>query len=119
MSGRRAVAGHVVAYTARLGWGLALFIAPGAMLTGFRATDDDRARVTLRILGARHVVQSLLCGPRPSRTVAGLAAAVDVTHALSAIGFAALDPGRRRIAVADAAVAGGWAAVNAHIIRNG
>jgi hypothetical protein len=110
--------GHVLAYAARLGWGLALLSRPGTMLTMFRASDDERARITLRILGARHVLQSALCGPRPGRVVAGVAAAVDIAHALSAIGFAALDRDRRGIAVADAAVAAGWTAIDAHIIRH-
>jgi hypothetical protein len=75
-----------------------------------------------RVLGIRHLVQAGLTAvalraaePGPSLPL-GLGAAVDVLHASTMVGLAAVDRGARRVALADMgvelalAVAGGLAA---------
>jgi hypothetical protein len=63
-----------------------------------------------RVLGARHLIQAGLTAvalraaePDPSLPL-GLGAAVDVLHATTMAGLAALDRGARRLALADTGV---------------
>ena len=75
-----------------------------------------------RVLGARHLIQAGLTAvalravePDPSLPL-GLGAAVDLLHATTMVGLAAVDRGARRVALADTgvemalAVAGGLTA---------
>ena len=118
----------------RAGYGLALLCAPQALieLTGDPGTGQaagssgarpsGRACGVARVLGARHLIQAGLTAvalraaePDPSLPL-GLGAAVDVLHATTMVGLAAVDRGARRVALADTgvemalAVAGGLTA---------
>jgi len=90
---------------ARSAYGGALVLAPGTVLGLVRARRiDRRARVVAYVLGVRHLVQAALVGPR-ERRLGGLGVAVDLTHCGSALALAAVDPYRRRAALANAATA--------------
>lgn len=95
----------------RAGYGTALLLAPDALLrpaTGRPA--DARARGVARVLGARHLVQAAAVGVRPTPAVVALGAEVDVAHAASMLGLAALVRSRRRTGLLDGAVAAAFAA---------
>lgn len=103
----------------RAAWGGALLIAPGAVLAVTTRCDPaflGTARTVLRVLGARNLVQACveLRLPRPSV----LAAAVDGLHAASGLAYGALDPGWRRSALLDAAVAAGFCLSTARSVRH-
>ncbi len=97
---------------ARGTWGLALLLAPRRVLAavGERA-PDRRTVVVTRVLGGRHLVQAAVTGLAPSRAVLADGAWVDAVHALTAVGLAASDRPRARLALLDAGVAGTWALV--------
>ena len=106
----------------RAGYGVALLCAPQALikLTGdpgtgqpagaSRARPSRRACGVARVLGIRHLVQAGLTAvalraaePDPSLPL-GLGAAVDMLHATTMAGLAAVDRGARRVALADTGV---------------
>jgi hypothetical protein len=106
----------------RAGYGVALLCAPQALikLTGDPGTGQPagasparpsrRACGVARVLGIRHLVQAGLTAvalraaePDPSLPL-GLGAAVDVLHATTMAGLAAVDRGARRVALADTGV---------------
>ena len=92
----------------RLAWAAALIAVPGRVISATGGTPDERSRKVARILGARHAIQGAVeavSWPRWHTT----GSAVDALHALTAAGLAALDPARRRVAVADTAVASTFA----------
>jgi hypothetical protein len=122
---------------ARAGYGVALVLAPGALirLTGRPApvpggsgdaaaraeAARGRARGVARVLGARHLAQAGLTAAAQwadpgSPGSFGLGAAVDLVHAASMVGLGAIDRRVRRTTFADAAVetllaaAGAWTA---------
>ncbi len=93
----------------RVGLGVVALARPSVLVHvggGHRSVD----RRAVRVLGARYLVQaaagSLVDRPWVSRADA----AVDVTHAVSMVGIAALAPRHRRIALASAVVAVAFAA---------
>jgi hypothetical protein len=81
---------------------------------------DRRARVVVRILGARNVIQSVVISLAPARAYApAIGAAVDALHAASMVALAAVDERRRRLALADAGVAAAFGAAGlrrAHVL---
>ncbi len=93
----------------RLVWGVALLARPGDVLR--RVHDlrvDQRSLVVARVLGARHIVQAVLSGVRPSPEVLAMGAWVDVAHASTAFAFAATDRERARAGLIDGTLALGW-----------
>lgn len=100
-------------------WGVTLLIAPGAVLRVIGGADEDRIpKRIMRILGARHVLQSageFVFGDRALR----LGVWVDGLHALTGYGFACVDARWRRAALADAVITTGFAAVGLSEIRTG
>ncbi len=87
---------------ARLVDGVLLLAFPGrALRRTVHGVDDTPARVVTRVLGARHLVQAALTGPRPGPTALWVGAGVDALHATTAVGFAAVDPHRRHAALAN------------------
>ncbi|GAA2164588.1 hypothetical protein GCM10009845_20340 [Pedococcus bigeumensis] len=91
-----------------MGYGLALLGAPELVarsLTGV-ATLDQPSRVVARILGTRHVLQALLLITRDRVWLRRAGRATDLLHAASMILLAVLAPGRERLALADAMIAG-------------
>lgn len=102
---------HSPGLLVRVGWGTLLLARPD---TGLDALDahgsSEPARVVIRILGARHLVEAgleLYQGPR-WREAGGV---VDAIHSATALGFATFDHDWRRAAIADAVVAAGFATV--------
>ena len=95
---------------ARVGWAALLIGRPDAVFRAMGGTrPDGRWRVIARILGVRHLAQALLeFGERPDKV--RVAALIDTVHAASVLGYAAIDRPRRRVALADSAVAGSFAA---------
>lgn len=91
-------------------YGATELLAPGALeglLLG--AAPDERARRTIRILGARHLLQAVVTA-RSGRTLHRLGGGIDALHALSMAALAAFDPKRRRAATASAVIAVAFAA---------
>ncbi|PND57975.1 hypothetical protein CRM90_10720 [Mycobacterium sp. ENV421] len=94
----------------RAGWGLALLVAPRAVMESVHRIEvDTKSVVVARILGARHLTQALLSGWRPSPEVLAMGVWVDAVHALTAVGLAAVDRNRARAGLTDAAAATIWA----------
>lgn len=99
---------------ARAAWGATLLLAPRTVLTHVHGVRvDERSLVVARVLGARHLVQAgaTLVTPRPAGLALGVV--VDVLHAATAAGLAALDPTRRRAGVVDTVSATVWAVAGA------
>jgi hypothetical protein len=92
---------------ARLAYGAALLVAPdvtAGALAGRRL--DGRARLVVRVLGARHVTQALvLRSQAPGSTLRRVARATDLQHAGSMALHAAHAPGWERAALTDASLA--------------
>ena len=110
--------------TVRAGLGTVYLFAPEWIprLVGVRL--DRRARVVVRILGVRHLIQAGVVSTVPlSRWPLALGSGVDALHASSMAVLAAVDRRRRRAAAADAAVAvtlaaAGWRAAQ-HVTGSG
>ncbi len=99
-------------------WGLCLLLRPAYTLRLLGdARPDRRARVTVRLLGARHAAQAVLSGPSPGPGLLALGAWTDAVHAASALVLAALDLRRRRLALLDATVAGTWSLLGRRALR--
>jgi hypothetical protein len=88
-----------------IAWGTALLTSGPAI---WRSVDDrgpaEGDRVALTFLGARHVATGVSQLVFPSR-FQRLQIAIDVVHAVSMVGLAAVDPPRRRPALVSAGVA--------------
>lgn len=95
---------------ARVGYGLALLVAPGAVQRLLGVPADATSTAVARVLGARHVAQGLLTGPSPGPEVLALGVWVDVAHALTAAALAAVDRSRVRAGLLDGVLAASWAA---------
>ncbi|MGH3842965.1 MAG: hypothetical protein ACRDS0_16185 [Pseudonocardiaceae bacterium] len=94
----------------RTGYGAVLVLAPDPVIrlsTGHRS--DRPTRAVARVLGARQVVQGLLCAGAPGRAVLALGVEADLVHAVSMVGLAAVDRARRRAGLVDALCAGSFA----------
>jgi hypothetical protein len=98
----------------RAGYGAALLCMPGHLITavtGFPASR--RARVTARVLGARHLAQAAICGAMPVRGLIQAGSAADCLHAASMLVLAGNDRRQRAALVADAQFAAVFAAAGA------
>jgi hypothetical protein len=96
--------------TVRAGYGVLLLVVPDPVIhlySGRRA--DPLTRSVIRVLGARHLIQGVLTGGAPGALVLALGVEVDLAHAVSILGLAALDQRQRRAGLVDAAAAGGFA----------
>ncbi len=78
---------------------------------------DARGRVIARILGARQLAQAVASGREPGYPVVALGIEVDLLHAVSMLGLAAADRGRRRAALTDTLIAASFAAAGALAAR--
>ena len=97
---------------ARLGLGVAALGRPDFFLRLIPGSDGAGEQVTVRVLGARYLVQSGagLAFGRP--WVRDADAAIDLVHAVSMVALAAVAPTYRRIALLSAATALGFAAAD-------
>jgi|SRR5262245_41631602 len=99
-----------LAILSRAVWGVALLAAPRVLLRTVRTPADPSTVAIARVLGARHLAQSLVTALRPSPTVRALGMAVDGTHALTAVITAARDRDRRVPALIETGLAVSWIA---------
>lgn len=88
----------------RAGLGALMAARPdvAARLLGARRRDTHPV---LRVLGTRHLVEAAALLLRPTPGTAAVGMAIDATHVLSCVGFAAVSPVHRRPALRDGAVA--------------
>jgi hypothetical protein len=93
----------------RLALGAAALVGPGTLLRACGAVDGVGDRRVVRVLGARYVAQAAVGIGRPGRWVRTADVVVDLVHAASMVGLAALDPPHRRAALVSAAAATGFA----------
>ena len=95
----------------RAGWALVLLTLPEQLLRAGGAGPVPAAAVAVvRVLGARHLLQAAVSAGVPSRSVAGLGALADLTHAGSCVALAIGSRRWRRAALADAVIEAGFAA---------
>ncbi len=97
-----------MARVARACWGLALLVAPRPLLRTVARVERPVPRgavVTMRVLGARHLAQTVVEAVGPWPTVGYLGVGTDGLHALSDVGLAVLAPRWRRGALVDTAIA--------------
>ncbi len=90
----------------RAAWGIALLLAPDAVLrsVGYRRTDPRARRVT-QVLGGRELLQGLIASQHLSRSSILSGAAVDATHAVTMLALAIRHPTYRRPAAASSLAA--------------
>ena len=94
---------------ARLALGSAALLRPGLFLRWGRADDDPVVRRAVRVLGGRYVVQSAAGLVLRRAWVPDVDAAVDLVHAATMLGLAAVAPDHRRLALLSAVIAVGFA----------
>jgi hypothetical protein len=100
-------------------YGLALLCTPGYLIAAITGEPASRrARLTARVLGARHLAQAAICGAMPVRGLIEAGTAVDSLHAASMFVLAGTDRERRAALLADALVATAFAAVAAGALRD-
>ncbi len=94
-----------------VGWGAALLVG-GRRLFGVleQRPPSGVEAATIRVLGARHLVQGVTQVVRPG-WAPGVLATVDLTHAASMLALASVRPADRRAALLSAAVAASTAAL--------
>ena len=91
---------------ARAGYGVALLLAPERLLALGAGPPVPAAAVAVaRVLGARHLLQSVVTVAAPKSWVVRAGAVVDALHGSSEVALAAVSPRWRGVALADAACA--------------
>lgn len=104
----------------RGGYGALQLALPGLVADRLLAHRfDPRGRRVARVLGARQLVQALGSGRRPSYPVLAVGVEVDLLHAASMLGLGLVDRRRRRVALADAVIAGSFALAGTAAARGG
>lgn len=99
---------------ARIVYGLVLVAAPNpAVRAVTRQPTTARERAVTRILGARLLAQAAVTDFRPTALSLALGAEVDLVHALTMLGWAAVDRRSRRLTLFSAATAGLFAVAGA------
>jgi len=94
----------------RLGLGAVALLRPGTVVRVGRAPDGATVRRVVRVLGARYVVQAAGGAALDRAWVPAADAAVDLVHAASMLGLAALRPTHRSLALLSAGAAVAFAA---------
>lgn len=101
-------------------FGMALLVAPRPMLRHVHRVEADSVSVAVaRVLGVRQLTQAVLSGVRPSPEVLAMGVWVDLAHATSALGLAAVDRSRGFAGLFNAAAATGWAGSGYTTLRTG
>ncbi len=94
-------------------WGAVLFLDPGLPLRAGGGLDTRGLRQVTRLLGARHLIETVVLArahdARPGRWIAR----IDALHALSMLALAALSPRLRRDALLSATSASALVALSA------
>lgn len=105
---------------ARAAWGASLLFAPRWTLESVhRIAVDRKSLLIARVLGARQLTQAVLSGVDPTPEILAMGVWVDLTHATSALGLAAMDRDRAAAGITDTAVAAAWAGFGWHDLRAG
>jgi len=103
----------------RAGVGATRLAYPHTVIPGVAAGPlSNRGRKVVRVLGARQVAQAVATGRAPTPAVLWLGAEVDVAHAATMIGLAAVERRYRRAALVDAAIATAFALMGAAAARS-
>lgn len=89
--------------TIRFGYGLALAASPAAVARWSGSGTDARSQTIRQVLGLRHIAQAVVLVGAPQRLHV-LGGIVDLSHAASAVWYAARTPSRRGDALVNAAV---------------
>ena len=76
--------------------GALMLARPDTVADAYGSPPTPVAQAVVRVLGGRHAVQAALTYAFPGPPVPALGALVDVTHALTAVAWAATAPSRRR-----------------------
>ncbi len=91
-------------------FGAALLLAPRPMLRHVHRIEVDTPSVVVaRVLGARQLTQAVLSGRDPSPEVLAMGVYVDLAHAATALGLAAVDRSRAFAGLLNAGASLGWA----------
>jgi hypothetical protein len=98
----------------RMAWGARLLVSPERVLAKCPDPVPGYARVGVRVLGARQLVEGALLARHPRDPPPEWSVAVDALHALSMLGLAAARPGLRPAALRSAASALTLAALSAY-----
>ncbi|HEX7744749.1 MAG TPA: hypothetical protein VF462_05760 [Micromonosporaceae bacterium] len=98
-------------------WGATLLGAPRPVLHVLGGRQTPLARMILRVLGARHLVQATVTALHPSRAVLAGGAGLDGLHALTDLALAVLDPSQKRLALTDAGIAATWIGLDLRAAR--
>jgi hypothetical protein len=85
--------------------GALMLAGPGAVARAYGAPPTPVALAVVRVLGARHALQAALTYAFPGPPVPALGALVDLSHALTAVAWAATSPSRRRPGLTSAVMA--------------
>jgi hypothetical protein len=72
-----------------------------------------------RLLGARHLLQAVVCGAMPTRWLIRAGAAADLLHAASMLALAGEDTGLQPALVTDAGIATAFAAAAGAFLHTG
>lgn len=97
---------------ARLALGAVALARPRTVLVWSRGHDSRGSRRVVRILGARYLLQAIGGTALQRPWVPAADAGVDVVHAASMLGVAAVAPLHRRLAFTSCVVATGFAAAD-------
>jgi hypothetical protein len=96
----------------RVTLGATLLVRPDLAVRGTGSPDGVWVRRTVRVLGARYLLQSTLGLAVHRQWLRAADSGVDVIHALSMLGFARQFPAHRRMALLSGAVALTFAALD-------
>ncbi len=102
---------------ARVAYALAMLAAPRRLQRLLGVRVDRPGTVVVRVLGARQLVQGLASGVSPSPEVLAMGVWVDLAHASTGLGLAAVDRSRARAGLTDAVLAATWAAAGLWDLR--
>lgn len=91
-------------------WGAVLLLTPRVALRVGHAGDEVGTRTAARVLGARHIAQSLWIASADGGVPPAWSVAVDVVHGSSMLVLAGALPRLRRAALVSAVTAGAFAA---------
>jgi hypothetical protein len=97
---------------ARLGLGVAALVAPDGLLSVSTARPSGAERATVRVLGARYLLQAAGGMAVRRRWVHDVDAAVDLLHAATMVALAAVSAEHRRLALLSALTATAFAAAD-------
>lgn len=94
---------------ARALYGTFLLVAPHTAIRTVTGESDRRVAATVvRVLGVRHLLQSLTIERSESCGWLIVGIVLDIIHALSMVAVAIFKPNNRRLATLSVAVACGW-----------